>query len=357
MAREGDVSSVAFAGKYEKTMRDAMLTVEHIDKSFPIAHGFGAMLRTLAGQAIPRRQVLFDVNLQVGRGELFGLLGPNGAGKSTLLKLLATLTVPDRGRMTIDGIDVAAEPLEAKRRIALCTSDERSFYFRLTARQNLQFFGALMGLSGKQLRRRIDECVELVDLTSHLDRRLGGFSSGMRVRMTVARALLSDPSILFFDEPTRAVDPVHAEDLRKLIRRDLIERAGKTVILATNLLDEAWELCDRVAVVNHGRIVALGPPRELDHDLSAVARYRVTVDEVDDDLLARTRTIPGFRDLRIVRSERGVDLHVEMEPGGGALGALMRAVSWDGSTLRDFRPIDPEAIDIFKNVMNDGGRG
>ncbi|MEA2690290.1 MAG: type transport system ATP-binding protein [Candidatus Eremiobacteraeota bacterium] len=334
-----------------------MLTVEHIDKSFPIAHGFGAMLRTLAGQAIPRRQVLFDVNLQVGRGELFGLLGPNGAGKSTLLKLLATLTVPDRGRMTIDGIDVAAEPLEAKRRIALCTSDERSFYFRLTARQNLQFFGALMGLSGKQLRRRIDECVELVDLTSHLDRRLGGFSSGMRVRMTVARALLSDPSILFFDEPTRAVDPVHAEDLRKLIRRDLIERAGKTVILATNLLDEAWELCDRVAVVNHGRIVALGPPRELDHDLSAVARYRVTVDEVDDDLLARTRTIPGFRDLRIVRSERGVDLHVEMEPGGGALGALMRAVSWDGSTLRDFRPIDPEAIDIFKNVMNDGGRG
>ena len=334
-----------------------MLTVEHIDKSFPIAHGFGAMLRTLAGQQIPRRQVLFDVNLQVGRGELFGLLGPNGAGKSTLLKLLATLTVPDRGRMTIDGIDVAAEPLEAKRRIALCTSDERSFYFRLTARQNLEFFGALMGLSGKALRKRIDECVEHVDLTSHLDRRLGGFSSGMRVRMTVARALLADPSILFFDEPTRAVDPVHAEDLRKLIRADLVEKAGKTVILATNLLDEAWEVCDRVAVVNHGRIVALGPPRELDHDLSAVAHYRVTVDEVDDDLLARTRTLPGFRDLRIVRSERGVDLHVEMEPGGGALGALMRAVSWDGSRLRDFRPIDPEAIDIFKNVMNDGGRG
>ncbi|MEA2718765.1 MAG: type transport system ATP-binding protein [Candidatus Eremiobacteraeota bacterium] len=334
-----------------------MLTVEHVDKSFPVSHGFGAMLRSLSGHHPPRRQVLFDVNLRVARGELFGLLGPNGAGKSTLLKLLATLTVPDRGRMTIDGIDVSAEPLEAKRRIALCASDERSFYFRLTARQNLEFFGALMGLSRKQLRRRIDECVELVDLTSHLDRRLGGFSSGMRVRMTVARALLADPSILFFDEPTRAVDPVHAEDVRKLIRRDLVENAGKTVILATNLLDEAWEVCDRVAVVNNGRIVALGPPRELDHDLGNVARYRVTVDQVDDDLLARTRTIPGFRDLRIVKSDRGVDLHVEMEPLEGTLGALMRAVSWDGSTLRDFRPIDPEAIDIFKNVMSDGGRG
>ena len=334
-----------------------MLTVEHVDKSFPVMHGFGAMLRTLTGQHIPRRQVLFDVSLRVERGELFGLLGPNGAGKSTLLKLLATLTVPDRGRMTIDGIDVAAEPLEAKRRIALCASDERSFYFRLTARQNLEFFGALVGLSGKNLRRRIDECVERVDLTSHLDRRLGGFSSGMRVRLTVARALLGDPSVLFFDEPTRAVDPVHAEDLRRLIRHELVEKGGKTVILATNLLEEAWEVCDRVAVVNHGRIVALGPPRELDDELGAVARYRVTLAEVDDDLVARTRTIPGFRDLRIERSERGVDLHVDMDPREGTLGALMRAVSWDGAALRDFRPVDPEAIDIFKKVMNDGGRG
>ena len=334
-----------------------MLTVEHVDKSFPVMHGFGAMLRTLTGQHIPRRQVLFDLSLRVERGELFGLLGPNGAGKSTLLKLLATLTVPDRGRMTIDGIDVAAEPLEAKRRIALCASDERSFYFRLTARQNLEFFGALVGLSGKPLRKRIDECIERVDLTSHLDRRVGGFSSGMRVRLTVARALLGNPSVLFFDEPTRAVDPVHAEDLRQLIRRELVEKGGKTVILATNLLEEAWEVCDRVAVVNHGRIVAIGPPRELDDELGAVARYRVTLAEVDDDLVARTRTIPGFRDLRIVRSERGVDLHVDMDPREGTLGALMRAVSWDGAALRDFRPIDPEAIEIFKKVMNDGGRG
>ncbi len=334
-----------------------MLTVEHVDKSFPVSHGLGAMLRSFAGQAVPRRQVLFDVNLRVPRGELFGLLGPNGAGKSTLLKLLATLTVPDRGRMTIDGIDVAAEPLEAKRRIALCTSDERSFYFRLTARQNLEFFGALMGLSGANLRRRIEECVALVDLSGHLDRRFGGFSSGMRVRLTVARALLADPAIMFFDEPTRAVDPVHAEDLRALIRHELVEKAGKTVILATNLLEEAWEVCDRVAVVNHGRIVAVAPPRELGAELGAVVRYRVTVAEVDDDLLARTRTVPGFRDLRIERSERGVDLHVELEPLEGALGALMRAVSWDGAALRDFRPVDTEAIDVFKKVTNDGGRG
>jgi ABC-2 type transport system ATP-binding protein len=337
-------------------MREAMLTVEHVDKSFPVAHGLGAMLHSMTGHRIPRRQILFDVNLAVARGELFGLLGPNGAGKSTLLKLLATLTVADRGRMTIDGIDVEREPLRAKQRIGLCTSDERSFYFRLTARQNMEFFGSLMGLSGKHLRRRIEECIELVDLREFLDSRFGGFSSGMRVRLAMARALMADPGILFLDEPTRAVDPVHAEELRALIRKNLVDGAGKTVILATNLLDEAWELCDRVAVVNHGRIVALGPPRELDVELGAIVRYRVTMDDVDEELLNRTRTVPGFRDLRIVRTEKGVDLHVEMEPRDGALGALMRAVSWNGSTLRDFRPVEAEPVEIFKRVtLDDGG--
>ena len=335
-----------------------MLTVEHVDKSFPVAHGLGAMLRSFAGRTVPRRQVLFDVNLRVEQGELFGLLGPNGAGKSTLLKLLATLTIADRGRMTIDGIDVQRDPLGAKRRIGLCTSDERSFYFRLTARQNMEFFGALVGLSGKFLKRRIDECIELVDLRQYLDSRFGGFSSGMKVRLTMARALLADPAILFLDEPTRAVDPVHAEELRALVRRNLVDGAGKTVILATNLLDEAWEICDRVAVVNHGRIVAMGPPRELDVELGAIARYRVTLDDVDEDLLARTRTVPGFRDLRIVHTERGVDLHVEMEPRDGSLGALMRAVSWNGTALRDFRPVETEPVDVFKKVTlhDDSGR-
>ena len=332
-----------------------MLTVEHVDKSFPVAHGPGAMLRSILGHRIPRRQILFDVNLAVARGELFGLLGPNGAGKSTLLKLLATLTVADRGRMTIDGIDVEREPTRAKQRIGLCTSDERSFYFRLTARQNMEFFGSLMGLSGKHLRRRIEECIDLVDLREFLDSRFGGFSSGMRVRLAMARALMADPGILFLDEPTRAVDPVHAEELRTLIRKNLVDEAGKTVILATNLLDEAWELCDRVAVVNHGRIVALGPPRELDVELGAIVRYRVTMDDVDEELLNRTRTVPGFRDLRIVRTEKGVDLHVEMEPRDGALGALMRAVSWNGSTLRDFRPVEAEPVEIFKRVTLDDG--
>jgi ABC-2 type transport system ATP-binding protein len=328
-----------------------MLTVEHVDKSFPIAQGAVGLLRSLLRPA-PRRQVLHDITLDVRRGELFGLLGPNGAGKSTLLKLLSTLTTADRGRMTIDGLDVARDPIAAKRRIGMCTGDERSFYFRLTARQNLEFFGALVGLGGATLHRRIKECAELVDLSNALDRRFGGFSSGMRVRLTMARALLADPPLLFLDEPTRAVDPVHAQELRGLIRGNLVQGAGKTVVLATNLLDEAWELCDRVAVVNHGRIVALGPPRELDVDLHAVSRYRAVVDEADDELLARMRGVPGLRDLRVERTATGVQLEIEMDHLDGGLGALMRAVSWNGTALRDFRPVEEEPVDVFKRVTH-----
>ena len=328
---------------------EPMLVVEHVDKSFPAVFGSRALFK-YRGNA-PRRQVLFDVSLTVGRGELFGLLGPNGAGKTTLLKLLATLTTPDRGRMSIDGVDVMKHPKEASRRVGLCTSEERSFYFRLTARQNLEFFGALVGLYGKRLRRRIDEVVEQVDLVGSLDTRIAAFSSGMRQRITVARTMLADPPILFLDEPTRAVDPVHADDLRRLISRDLVERAGKTVVLATNLLDEAWQICHRVAVVNHGRIVACGPPRELE-PVQPLARYRAHLDHVDDDLIARVRAVDGVRDLQLRELPNGVSVQLDLDRSDRTLSDLVRTLSTNGFLLRAFGPVEPPPVEVFKRVTD-----
>jgi ABC-2 type transport system ATP-binding protein len=209
------------------------------------------------------RPVLRKINLEVRRGELLGLLGPNGAGKTTLLKMMATLTLPDAGTIEVDGIDIKKDPLLVRSRIGLCGSDDRSFYFRLTARENLTFFGALAGLRGRRLQRRIEETLKEVSLRAVIDRRFGEFSSGMRQRMMVARALLADPEIVFFDEPTRAIDPLHADELRKMIRNDLVDARGKTVVLATNVLEEAWAICDRVAVVSNGTIAAVAPPNEL----------------------------------------------------------------------------------------------
>jgi ABC-2 type transport system ATP-binding protein len=330
----------------------AAIVVENVRKSFPRSSGFAPWLASLGRP--PRRTVLHDVSLSVARGELFALLGPNGAGKTTLLKLLATLAIPDRGRIVIDGIDTAHDPIGAQQRIGLCTSEERSFYFRLTARGNLEFFGALAGLRGNALNRRIREVVELVDLRASIDQRFESYSSGMRQRLTVARALLADPEVLLLDEPTRAVDPIHAEAIRALIREELVGRQGKTVVLATNLLEEAWRMCDRVAIINDGRIVALGPPLLLDQRLQAVRRFDVTLDGIDEDLLARTRSIRGFESIAITNEANGVKLTVTVQISDSSLTDLLRALTANGRVLRDFRPVESQPADVFKNVMQVG---
>jgi ABC-2 type transport system ATP-binding protein len=191
--------------------------------------------------------------------------------------MMATLTLPDRGSIAIDGIDVARHPARARRRIGFCNSDERSFYFRLTARENLAFFGTMAGVHGRLLSTRIETVLRNVALDDAIDRRFGEFSSGMRQRLTVARALLGDPQILFFDEPTRAVDPIHADELRRLIRDEFVGRCGKTVVLATNILEEAWSICDRIAVVADGSIVAIGTPSELDRNPLQTARLPIDI--------------------------------------------------------------------------------
>lgn len=335
-------------------MTEAMISVEQVSKSFPSVYGSVALLKYRGHP--PRATALRDITIDVGRGELFGLLGPNGAGKTTLMKLMATLAYPDTGRIVINGVDIVKDPRLAKSLIGLCTSEERSFYFRLTARQNLQFFGALAGLYGKILKRKIDDVIEIVDLGFAIDQRFGGFSSGMRQRMTLARALLADPPILLLDEPTRAVDPVHADDMRKLIRHALVEQYNKTVVLATNLLEEAWSLCDRVAVFSGGRVVAAGTPASLGSYVKPLTRYQIHLDQVDDTLLLRTKQVAGVVSAEPEPWSEGVLLHVEMQPDTDSLTNLMRALCSNGAMVREMRPIDPQPVDVFRELTQADAR-
>ena len=237
------------------------ILVEDLVKRYPVFEGFRDLLRHPLTRR--HRTALDGVSLSVGRGRIFCLLGPNGAGKTTLIKVLATLVLPDGGRAVVDGYDVEEAPAEVRGVIGYAIPDERSFYWRLSGRQNLEFFGALNGLRGGRLRTAVADVLGLTGLRSAADLRFNAYSTGMRQMLAFARALLADAEILFVDEPTRSLDPQAAAGIRAFLKRDLAAGRGKTVLWATHDLAEAAEAADDVAIIDRGRIRAAGPIGEL----------------------------------------------------------------------------------------------
>jgi ABC-2 type transport system ATP-binding protein len=194
-----------------------------------------------------------QVDLSVRRGEIYGFLGPNGAGKSTTIRMLCTLLVPSSGSASVDGYDVMKQGNEVRKRIGL-VSEKMIMYPRLTALENLMFFGTLYGIDRQSLRDKSEELLEMVKLTPFKDKLVGGFSSGMRQRVNVIRAILHDPDILFLDEPTTGLDPHLVKGLKQ---------RGHTIVLTTHIMEEADELSDRVCVIDHGKIMAVDTPQAL----------------------------------------------------------------------------------------------
>ncbi len=238
-------------------MNDApAILAEDLVKRYPVLGGF----RDLVRHPLTRRTrtALDGVSLRVEAGRAFCLLGPNGAGKTTLIKILTTLVLPDGGRAMVAGHDVERSAAEIRRAVGYAINDERSFYWRLTGRQNLEFFGALNGLGGRALARKIAEVLSLTGLESAADLRFNAYSTGMRQMLAFARALLADADILFVDEPTRSLDPQAAAKVGTFLRRELVDTRRKTVFWATHDLAEAAEFGHEVAVIDHGRIRVCG---------------------------------------------------------------------------------------------------
>jgi ABC-2 type transport system ATP-binding protein len=261
------------------------------------------------------------VSLTIRQGELFGLLGPNGAGKTTLVKLLCTLIVPSSGTARINGFDLA-QAARIQTMIGLVTGDERSFYWRLTGRQNLRFFGSLHGLQGATLDRRVEATLGEVDLLDDADRSFQTYSTGMRQRLAIARSLLNDPQILFMDEPTRSLDPTGTAHLHSLIRDELVNRRGVTVLLTTHRLREAELLCDRLAVMDHGQIRARGTIAELRALLRRGDRYRITVTGLSETTRARLAALVG--PVTLQPSEGGATIvQFDLPLGEGLLSAAI----------------------------------
>jgi ABC-2 type transport system ATP-binding protein len=241
--------------------RGPAIRIDCLSKSFPqrrtwldtVRHPFGAT----------SVKVVDGVSCEVLAGEFFGLLGPNGAGKTTLFKMLMASTTPTDGTASILGLDVVNDAARVRRLVACVLATDRSLFWRLSAQENLRLFATLHGLHGTQRQERIDEVLRAVELTDSGMKMVATFSTGMKQRLLIARALLSHPKILLLDEPTRSLDPISARSFREFLRDEIVDRQGCTVMLATHNSEEAMELCDRVAILDHGKLLAIGATRDL----------------------------------------------------------------------------------------------
>jgi ABC-2 type transport system ATP-binding protein len=241
------------------------------------------------------------VSLDIQSGEFFGLLGPNGAGKTTLIKLLCCLVLPTSGSASVFGNDIQKKEQDVKRLVGLVSSEERSFFWRLTGRENLHFYASLYHLSQQQSQQRINELLKVVGLDKEADIRFQTYSTGMRQKLAIIRGLLSEPKVLFVDEPTRSLDPVSAQSVRAFLKEKATTEK-KTIILATHNLTEAEQLCDRLAIMDHGRVIALGSVKELRAVFQTHEECRLEVRNFPEGILAQMENIDGVLSCKLTDS-------------------------------------------------------
>src|SRR5688572_12925064 len=276
------------------------------------------------------------VSFEVEEGRLFGLLGPNGAGKTTTIKMLITLLLPTSGTARVLGLDVVKDAREVRKRIGYVFGGDRGLYERLPAVDNLRYFAELYGVPPREQKPRIAELLELVGLTGREKERVEGYSRGMRQRLHIARGLLHDPPVIFLDEPTIGVDPVGARELRQTIAT--LVQAGKTVLLTTHYMFEADQLCDRIAVIAKGRIVAEGTPRELKAQVSEGIGVEVEVYGIEEESVDALRAIEGVTSVAVEDQDPAQVVVVQaaagLEPTHDILGRL-QGVSLGRITTRE----------------------
>jgi len=287
------------------------------------------------------------ISLAVERGELFGLLGPNGAGKTTTIKMLITLLLPTRGRARVLGYDVVSEAREVRKRVGYVFGGDRGVYERLSAYDNLRYFAELYAVEPRDQRRRIGELLELVGLTGRERERVEGFSRGMRQRLHIARGLLHDPEVLFLDEPTIGLDPVGAREIRAVISD--LTRAGKTVLLTTHYMFEADALCDRIAVIADGRIVAEGTPRALKAGVAGRTVVEIEVFGASPEAVERVRAVPGVASVAVEEREQAQLLLVQSAQGLELTRELLACL--DGTQIGRVSTREPTLEDAYVELV------
>ncbi len=293
------------------------------------------------------------VSFEVAEGELFGLLGPNGAGKTTTIKMLITLLIPTSGSARVLGFDVVKDAREVRKRIGYVFGGERGVYERLSGLDNLRYFAELYGVPGREQKGRIAELLELVGLNGREHERVEGYSRGMKQRLHVARGLLHDPPVLFLDEPTIGLDPVGARELRGVIAA--LTQAGKTVLLTTHYMFEADQLCDRIAVIAKGKIVAEGTPRRLKEIVADRTVVEIETYGVPDECIERLRAVRGVASVSVEEREQAQLLLVQSAQGLELTHTLLAQL--DGVQVGRVAAREPTLEDAYVALVSDDSDG
>jgi ABC-2 type transport system ATP-binding protein len=288
------------------------------------------------------------VSFEIAEGELFGLLGPNGAGKTTTIKMLITLLIPTSGTARVLGLDVVKDAREVRKRIGYVFGGDRGLYERLSAYDNLRYFAELYGVPPREQRTQIGKLLELVGLQGREKERVEGYSRGMRQRLHIARGLLHDPPVVFLDEPTIGVDPVGARDLRATIAS--LTEAGKTVLLTTHYMFEADSLCDRIAVINKGTIVAEGTPSDLKSIVADKTVVEIETFGIAEETIERLRQAPGVASISVEEREQAQVLHVQSAKGLELTQALLTMLN--GTTVGRVAAREPTLEDAYVALVD-----
>jgi ABC-2 type transport system ATP-binding protein len=266
-----------------------------------------------------------DISFDVRPGELYGLLGPNGAGKTTTVKMLTTLLIPTGGTARVLGLDVVRQAEKLRGRIGFIFGGERGLYWRLSALDNLRYFSSLYHVDPDVAKKRIPYLLELVGLTDRGKEKVEGYSRGMKQRLHIARTLLHDPELLFLDEPTIGLDPVGARELRQVVRT--LQEEKKTILLTTHYMFEADALCERVAVINHGKIIALDTPAELKRNVADLSVVELEVFGIPPAVLERVRGLPFVDTVSVEDVDQRQALRVQTSRGSEAVPDLIAALN------------------------------
>jgi ABC-2 type transport system ATP-binding protein len=334
-------------------------TVGGLGTGGPAAHSSPAievrdLVRTyrVKGSAQNRRPspvvALNGVSLDVPPGEFFGLLGPNGAGKTTLIKVLATLLLPTSGSAKVAGLDVVTQAQFVRERISMVSGGETSGYGLLTVREQLWMFSQFYGLPTAPALARIDELLRVVGLYEERNRRVSALSSGMRQKMNLVRGLVPDPEILFLDEPTVGLDVGAARDIRAYIQNWIRAKPGRTILLTTHYMHEAEELCDRVAIIHEGRIVACDTPAALRTQAAGGSYFVLVTEPVDGAVWAST--LPGVQRVDARAVDDRSELRVTLADDGG-IAAVVRALADRNRRIFSLEKIEPSLEDVFVQIV------